>query len=1086
MIKTLSVPDFHFDTRWIEVSKKCGEAVRLAAIKNDIDIILIPGDWFNRPIMASDKGGLNEAKAIIKSLLSVCAVVAIEGTPSHDAPGCYGIFEDLGLVVLRTNKVYGFWRTLGIKEVKNNDIPSMDAILFGIPELSKKNVIAQLGLPAEEATGATLHYLERYIDEFVAPMRLKHSGLPAFGLLHGNVSDSKKENETDNILKRSDLVIHTEILERANLTRWEFGHIHTPWESKVVNGGYAGFPGMDDNPWGKRDFIPAFNFFDGNHIERLPYGTPERIKLSINSGDDFPHLNPAAAYWIETDNEALTHADFTAHEWSKVTYAESKNETRRATEAEVEQAKTLWETLRLMDNDLGDKYKPLIDEISETIPKPEQQKKEIVVKSVEVKGCKLFGKHSVKIDLSNLNDTLNALDGENGQGKSSLLGFLSPYPLIIGKDTKSGRNSAIKDFFTEKESWIKKEVIVNGESHIHQINIKAAHTKSPKVECYLTVNGIPKLDKGSFDEMFSECEFIYGPYNDYLLTSFYVQPLQGKTQTSLMSATITEARDLVQNIAGIDRSRERRYGLDRMSETEKERETAEIKLEVLESGLGLSSFEIKDAIDDKKADIKLITSDIKNIESRGKTLKIELARLKLFNDTNKERILKKATIQNELSKLKSKMDSKSTELISLKNSVSSLEENRKVLADEEIKAKKLNDLTIKQKDALERNEELRAEWDIKMDHYRDTVNKRDRWTHEFDNMFLEIGILDAKIKGLEPCEHCGKLSNKAELELIPISSKYEALKAKFDNLGTNPHKVGDKPQEPEYTTIEDDFELYPRKDLFLIESLVKTAEEAEAKIIQLEKEIKDGTKKIDELLRESDLIILDDTIEPLLRETERKIESSRADWNEKKADLIRSEESLKSLERDLIDLNAKIKEIEELKTSISSLKEAEQDWKYIASLFGSNKLPAFELDVIIDSIDKEATRIIEPFLGGRYSYRTTTQENGVDKFNIMLHDRETGEEFSMFFTNPGNKAFYSDCYIKALIRKRNEISMRSYSPIISDEADAPIKDNRVRQFYEIQNREAERRDEKVLIVSQKTEVVQAYISNVINMEDLYV
>jgi len=124
-------------------------------------------------------------------------------------------------------------------------------------------------------------------------------------------------------------------------------------------------------------------------------------------------------------------------------------------------------------------------------------------------------------------------------------------------------------------------------------------------------------------------------------------------------------------------------------------------------------------------------------------------------------------------------------------------------------------------------------------------------------------------------------------------------------------------------------------------------------------------------------------------------------------------------------------------------------------------------------------------LEGRYAFHTETQKQGdkksVDKFDVLIHDNETGKSFSMFYTNPGNKAFYSDCYIKSLIRKRNERQMRSYSPIIYDEADGPVNPIRVKAYYDIQ--QAYFQNEKVLIVSQK-DISASYVEKVFNIEEM--
>ena len=448
MMRYLEIPDFHFSPRWAKTSMRVAASIKEAATENKVDFIALVGDFFDHPIYASDKGGLKTAKDIIDSWLSVCPVLAIEGTPSHDAPGCYRVFN--GITLLKPGTFH---------EIAGG-------IVFGIPELSKKNIQAKLGLSSDEASAEAINQLKRYILEYVAPIRLKHADKPAVGLLHGNVSDYHRSNEIDVILKSSDIVIHTEDLEPAGLDRWSLGHIHTPWESEKINAGYAGFTGIDGNPWGKTGFTPAMNLIEiGKPVIRIPYGTPKRLKVS-----EAPiSPEPNTAYWIETSNPEMTLPEG-LHPWSRITYVESKEETRRVTEEEAKEAITLWDLFTLI-NPEGPDVKDKVDQIAETIKHDFPERKDVQIKDIVVKGCMLFRGKTVSLSINNLPSGLNLISGENGSGKSSLLSFCHPYPLIIGKDTKSGRISAIKDFFTGRESSIEKTVVLNGQEHKHLITI---------------------------------------------------------------------------------------------------------------------------------------------------------------------------------------------------------------------------------------------------------------------------------------------------------------------------------------------------------------------------------------------------------------------------------------------------------------------------------------------------------------------------------------------------------------------------------------------------------------------------------------
>jgi hypothetical protein len=137
-----------------------------------------------------------------------------------------------------------------------------------------------------------------------------------------------------------------------------------------------------------------------------------------------------------------------------------------------------------------------------------------------------------------------------------------------------------------------------------------------------------------------------------------------------------------------------------------------------------------------------------------------------------------------------------------------------------------------------------------------------------------------------------------------------------------------------------------------------------------------------------------------------------------------------------------------------------------------------ELEISLDAIDAEATRILSPFMSGRYTVRTDT--NG--KFDIMIYDAETAVETSLFARNPGHKSFFSDAYVKALIRRRNERQHRSYSPIIYDEADAPVGQAHLAAYYQVQEAYFAGSETSVLVVSHKG---SEYIKNVVDVKELY-
>ena len=1094
MIKYLSCPDIHANKQWMDTTIKILEKIRLTAIKEKVDFIAFPGDLHDTDFYVSDESGYNRFMMKIKELLQVAPICAIEGTPGHEAKGMYSPLEEIGLVLLKPEKVYGYNQNTH-KIVKGE---GADCLLFGVPELNKNNIMAQLNLPAEQANAKAVDLFGNYIDFFVAPMRLKYKDIPAIGLLHGNVSDYRQENSTDVIIKASDIVIHTETLERAHLDRWSLGHIHTPWESSLINCGYAGYPGVDRNPWGKRDFVPAMNLVEISrrmlpskgysqtiNIDRIPYGTPMRVKLS----KPLPTYDPNIAYWLDTENpdDELP----TGHPWNRITYREDKVETRRVTADEAENVKTLWDLFKLIDPNVRPELKELVDSIPARKNTATTHKMDAILTSVKVKGCTLFGGKTTEWNLTDLATGLNQLIGTNGNGdgKSSLLGMCSFYPVVIGKDTKSGRQSALKDFFSGQDSSIEKRGIVNGQNHHHLITIKGAHTQNPKTECYLDIDGIPQLEKATFDTMMEKCEELYGSFDDYLLTTFYEQPQQSKNQRSgLMTATGTDARNLVQNIADIDKESEKRFALDRVAEAGEKINQLESDIRALEEySEDMEELELKKGI---KIDAIVASGMLlKETEIKGNAAKQLVDSLQL-----------KVT-KNE--KAKTQKEGKEKQVIETEriirdtvNKIDKLKETIKDLPGNQACIKKDNEALKLKADADKKN----MEYSAALNEYNQIINdytmevfeqkkKREGYQSTIDNAEIKKQSHNKEIELIsEPCPQCGYIKPDVQTKIEELNNSItlldESIKMSFENIdklkpitkptATQPIKPGET-----HITILSDFE---RSET---EKAITEGLKAETTIEGLKSGIAKDTKLLEIYQSELKTIVIDTLIDDQLVAANAELGAIRRLYSE-------TQRTISTLEAEKKALEDRIKKALEGKEKLTKKKGAmaetemnRDDWTYIAKMLNPDKIPALELDMVVDSIDSEATRNIKPFLEGRYSFHTETQKPGkkatVDKFDILIHDAETGQSFSMFYTNPGNKAFYSDCYIKALIRKRNERQQRSYSPIIYDEADGPVNPLRVKAYYEIQQEYF--RNEKVILVSQK-DITASYVEKIFNIEEM--
>lgn len=119
-------------------------------------------------------------------------------------------------------------------------------------------------------------------------------------------------------------------------------------------------------------------------------------------------------------------------------------------------------------------------------------------------------------------------------------------------------------------------------------------------------------------------------------------------------------------------------------------------------------------------------------------------------------------------------------------------------------------------------------------------------------------------------------------------------------------------------------------------------------------------------------------------------------------------------------------------------------------------------------------------------YRSSTQQDGkssvIDKFDIIVHDGETGIDKSLLKYSVGEKSFLQDAYVKALIKIRTARTKTTYSPIISDEADSFIEIPEIPSFYEMQ-KTYYGDGSRVLVVSHSPDAGN-YIQNHVNMSDI--
>jgi DNA repair exonuclease SbcCD nuclease subunit len=253
-MKIIELADLHLDPKWIEAQKPCLHQIIETGEKEKPDFICIAGDIYNRPFYNSDKDSISLVRLFIKDLLEIAPVVMITGTPAHDAPGSYGIFEDLGCHVIKPNS----------PEIIN------DVLFIGLPEIDKISLMTKNKLSLKDADIHIMKSLNNFIKKYWVPVRESNKDKPCIFMGHGVFVDDIAKSKNNPIIKNSDFVIDNFLLQTINADRYIFGHFHTPEESKILNGGYVGYAGYDKTPWNNTGFQPGFNLTEikRRYVER--------------------------------------------------------------------------------------------------------------------------------------------------------------------------------------------------------------------------------------------------------------------------------------------------------------------------------------------------------------------------------------------------------------------------------------------------------------------------------------------------------------------------------------------------------------------------------------------------------------------------------------------------------------------------------------------------------------------------------------------------------------------------------------------------------------------------------------------------
>lgn len=1111
-MKILELADLHINPKWLDAQKPVLQTVIDTGKQETPDFFCIAGDVYDRPFYNSDKDCIGYVRSFIRSLLNIAPVVMITGTPSHDAPGSYGIFEEMGCHVLHPAQP---------KIIQG-------CLFIGLPEITKQFFISKYKKNDMSNINEMMKKeIQSFITSYWMPVRQENKNIPCIFLGHGVFADNP--NDENPIIKNTDIVIDNNILNYIQANRYIFGHIHTPIQSEVLNGGYVGYAGFDRSPWNYTGFQPGFNVTEilswqkgksfNVSTKRIPYPVvrKEKIKCTLN---EIPDLSKYKGCDVRL-NVKISKKDLIIQNISELSkqLAQAfnfnsceiipdiiKEESQRITKEQAEKLNTLWEKycfFKGWEKDDNKNVKLKIDEIEKNCLcyTAKGQKKTVSLLYTEIYNSifskRAQGKNCFSYDFSGKPTGLTLIKGDNGKGKSIFFGFTSPYPMFIGWDYRT-----LKDFFPEGGHIIK-QFKVNDKIHEHVIKISGS--KSKKIECFFCPDLLcePGINKQySLKDFMAFCEDIYGPVSSFITTSFFAQePWKMKNHvSSLVSVNQTQLRNAYLEIAGISREKEKDYANEKIKDIKAKIHDLELKKNTLSEIIA-----DKNSVEKERDRLKVVLNKLDS--ELGVLVYDENKKQKEFDET-KNMYKEQQKINMDIHNLTNHLSSlnndelvnlekiKQLEKINIEELRQRIEDNKKIKKSIELLRndwKILNEKKSEIQKSIDKNEkELRKkDWDGCDTNNTIITNRINKQKYESENEILN-----------KPCFYCKKIPHPENEKRINDNKKI--IKEIFNkNVKLIlKHKKLEKSIELLKNKIKELKQKLPDEELKHLESqaeVLKNELSNETEISEINKAIneyakisvyKENLEKIKtninttnsqlKTLKEKQNPFIEikyDKLESELNQIKKEIQSKSQEQTKTKTLLQEIKKQITKIYQHEDEINAILKNLDILVIDL-------EDWVTIEKDMSPHKLPALELQIIAEEIDYQANEV----LAGKFILRTETQyvnKKGeiIDRFKILAYNPITGVEDSILNFSPGERtAYFLQPLSQALMRKRNEKENIEFMWSIADETDNPVKYIHVRDYYEIMNQGLPQGHTR-FIMSQKSEIYM-YMKNTIDIEEV--
>ena len=488
-MRFIHAADVHFRARDPEPALKSLAKIAEVAREREVDLIIVAGDLFDAPIRNSDADSMPMLLDACGALLDAAPVVSVQGTPSHDAPGCYE-------PIMRLEGERHYWHHIDARSAGK----ACGLFANGVSQVSLRPAEARrgqkciiTGLP-EPSRGwlnrAACVDMEAINETAVERLRAIYGGIgaathgrtvPHIHVQHGEVRGATLAS--GQVLPPGGIAFGAEDLALTGADYIALGHIHKQ-QRLTPRIHYAGSAYPVD--WGERDpkSFAVIDLIDGDMDHRLvPYGHPARIKLevcaqsatdAVHAADDVAEVDQrdvagadvwlsmnVPADWNGSRDEAIKE-DVTnrlmiagAH-GVRVTIERAPRERVRAPEIRnasswVDQAHAWAEATGTLVNPMGDQIRDIItgleaeQEKAGAIPQPRGWR----IKSLRLRGAigiwRGSGRDEISIDFEAFDPGVIAITGPNGSGKTTILENCTPWPSMLTRGGPLQQHFRLRD-----------------------------------------------------------------------------------------------------------------------------------------------------------------------------------------------------------------------------------------------------------------------------------------------------------------------------------------------------------------------------------------------------------------------------------------------------------------------------------------------------------------------------------------------------------------------------------------------------------------------------------------------------------------